>query len=130
MLAPFCLPTTILTHQTFTNFPQGSNQGIKEHGKKFSFTLTFSVVCLFNHFFTVNQILTTLGTKLMTIMKCLTSKDEETQQTKIMMSSLEQSVRACLSLRISPGMWSNSITIHLSLPVMWRVWRGRTLGLR
>lgn len=70
--------------------------------------LTFSVVCLFNPFFTVNQSLTSLGTKLMTVMKCLTSKDGETQQIKIMMSSLEQSVRACLSLRIIPRMWSKA----------------------
>jgi hypothetical protein len=42
--------------------------------------------------------LTLLGTKLMTVTKCLTSKDEKTSETKVVVFCLEQCVCACLSL--------------------------------
>lgn len=70
-----CFPTA------FTKFHKGQFRDWRNL-KNFSFILTFSVVCLFNHLFTVKVLvplsLTFLGTKLMTVMKYLASKDEKT----------------------------------------------------
>lgn len=64
----------------------------KGNWKVFVFTLAFSVVGLVNHVFTVEPLapinLRPLGMKPMTIMKCLTSKDEKNKEPKC---SLQQS---------------------------------------
>lgn len=76
----------------FSSISEGSSHGIREIGKFFVFTLAFSVVGLVNHAFTVEPLapinLRPLGMKPMTIMKCLTSKDEKNKEPKC---SLQQS---------------------------------------
>ena len=54
----------------------------------------FSLVYLFSHLFTVQALvsvsLTSLGTKLVTIRQCLSARGEKTEQTSMVVRSLEQ----------------------------------------
>lgn len=92
----------------------------KENWKVFVFTLAFSVVGLVNHVFTMEPLapinLRPLGMKPMTIMKCLTSKDEKNKEPKC---SPQQS---CVYAFPEHSL-EDSISIHLLLAGARVAWR-------